>query len=87
VRHDGLTVGQPVYVIQMFDTTGYYSSASAHTIEGVKARAARRAERVKGLVAMTVPFEGKWSGLTLNVSAPLDIREAFNEIDRPERDE
>jgi hypothetical protein len=86
MRHDGLQVGQPFWVIQLFDKEGYYSSVTAPDLTTVKERADKRAASLKGLLATTVPFEGTWSHGMLDVSTPEDFKPVLAHLDRPSDD-
>ena len=72
-------------VIQLFDREGYYSSVMAETDEGVHAAAEMKSSRVKGLVACSLPFLGKWDkpNTVMDVTLPPDFKEVLAEIDRP----
>lgn len=86
MRADGLTVGQPFFVIQFFDREGYFSSCLAHTEAEVKEKASKRA--LKTYIAFTVPFPGTWEGNIPNISMPPDFKEALACIDnRPNAEE
>jgi hypothetical protein len=86
-RRDGLRLGQPFFVIQLFDQEGYYSSVVDPSEAGARKKADRRCTAIKGgVVAFSLPFPGTWQGMTTNVSMPTDFREALAEVDRPPRE-
>ena len=69
-RADGLTPGAPFFVVLMFDHDGYYSSVLAHSEAEVVARASARLAKLKSIVACSTPFQGKWQGLTPDITPP-----------------
>jgi len=83
MHHDDLQVGQPFWVIQLFDKEGYYSSVTACDAATVRERASKRANALKGLIATTIPFEGSWNHGIANVSTPDDFKTVLAHLDRP----
>ena len=67
----GLTIGQPFFVVQMFDHEGYHSSCVDHSYHGVLAKAAIRSAR---MTATSVPFPGAWDGSIPDVSDPNPVQ-------------
>ena len=80
-RYDGLVVGQPFFVIQLFDREGFHSSCLGQTEAAVREKASLRG--LKGLIAATTPFPGTWDGGIPDVSMPADYKEALSSLDRP----
>ena len=73
--------GDLFFVIQCFDREGYYSSCYAHSLREVLRLASARTN--KAFVAMSLPFEGRWSPQGVpDVSLPPDFKEALATVDR-----
>jgi hypothetical protein len=78
---------QALWVVQLFDREGYYSSVTASSIEEVKEKAEVRMSKLKTILAASVPFEGHWSSSGLrDISLPADFKEALSALDRPQED-
>lgn len=75
--------GTEFFVIQCFDEQGYHSCAFAETLAECEAMAAMK--KNKALVAMSVPFVGKWSPLGIpDVTLPGDFKTTLAAIDKGE---
>ena len=72
MRRDGLVPGMPFFIIQLFDSEGYYSCCVGTTLETVQDEAARRS--LLSLVLFSVPFSGAWKGGIPVVTAPWEIQ-------------
>ena len=68
IRQDGLTVGSPFFVIQIFDHEGYFSSCLAASEEDVRRKVSFW--KNQSFVMFSVPFEGLWNGQMPIVTAP-----------------
>ena len=86
-RTDRPQPGQAFFAVQLFDRAGYYSSVVAVTEADVKQKTAQRTAKLTVLVACTVPFAGRWSGSTPDVSAPPEVKEAVRALEHEGRDE
>ena len=82
------SIGQPFFVIQLFDREGYYGCVFGMDLDQVVAHAEARTRSAKQLVACSVPFPGRWtpSGLP-DVSLPDEMRtqEALGPLEHSER--
>ena len=73
---------KPFFVIQCFDYDGYFTSVRGDTPDAVRQEAKKRMN--KSFIAMSLPFEGKWSAHHLpDVSLPPDFKEALVSVDKP----
>ena len=82
-RADGLSVGEPIFVIQCFDREGYYTSVIAHS--RLVARHVASLLTSKTLTAMSLPFEGSWTSSGMPIvtpSSPDDFKEFFASVDK-----
>lgn len=69
------------FVIQCFDEQGYHSSALAPTLAECKELASKK--KHKTFVAMSVPFEGRWSPSGVpDVTLPADFKRALVTVDK-----
>jgi hypothetical protein len=68
MRRDGLVVGAPFFVIQVFDSEGYYSSCVGVTEDEVCRGASERS--LLSLMLFSVPFAGSWKGETPVITSP-----------------
>lgn len=78
----------PFFVIQCFDRDGYFTSVRGDSLDTVRQEAKKRMN--KNFIAMSLPFEGKWSEAHLpDVSLPPDFKEALLSVDKSvgDRDE
>ena len=67
MRQDGLVVGNPFLVIQVFDSEGYYSAKVGNCINEVR----RKVSTIRiSLIACSIPFAGSWHGNIPVVTAP-----------------
>ena len=88
VRLDGLTVGEPFFVVQCFDREGYYTSRLAETENDVREKVSKITSSTTKtvFVATSLPFLGTWSGNTPDITMPADFKEALSSVDRPSQD-
>lgn len=76
---------KPFFVIQCFDSGGYFTSLRGDSSDAVREEAKKRVN--KNYVAMSLPFEGKWSaGHLPDVSLPPDFKEALAPVDKSRDD-
>ena len=69
------------FVIQCFDEQGYHSSAYAPTLAECKELASKK--KHKTFVAMSVPFEGRWSPSGIpDVTLPEDFKHVLVAVDK-----
>ena len=72
---------KPFFVIQCFDSGGYFTSLRGDSPDVVREEAKKRAN--KNLVCMSLPFEGKWNAAELpDVTLPPDFKEVLASVNR-----
>lgn len=74
-RMDGLALGEPFFVIQVFDREGYYTSCVGLTQEVVQRAASLHFAKM--FVACSLPFLGRWANGLADVTLPFDFKEAL----------
>jgi hypothetical protein len=77
-RADGLVPGESFWVVQLFDGMGYYASVKAHKLEKMRELAQIRTNKLKSLVATSIPFLGYWFTNEIpDVSLPESFQESL----------
>jgi hypothetical protein len=86
-RADGLSVGHQFFVTLLYDKDGYYTSVVGLCKDSVVCKAYARTQKVPGLVACSLIFEGKWNGQTPDVSPPEDMKAALAPLEKGRDDD
>jgi len=80
MRADGLEPGAEFWTAQTFDQGGFYHAVLGRTREEVLKGLGKM--KSKQLVFATIPFQGRWSGHTPDVTAPDDFKAALATQDK-----
>ena len=82
IRADGLAVGHQFFVTLLYDKEGYYTSVLGLSKDEVICKAYQRTQQIRGLVACSLIFEGKWNGSMPDITPPDDMKVALASLEK-----
>lgn len=78
-------MNEPFFCAQLFDREGYLGCVIGSSPEEVRTKIAERTNRVKTVLAASLPFPGNWTKEGLrDVTMPADWKPDFSHFDRAE---